>query len=288
MQKQTITSRKKKTAYWCITIFFAVYSAMLIFPFVWAIVNSLKDGREFFENGPFAFPEKLLFKNYLLAFSEIKVAKTGLFGMFFNSIVYTAGSTAVSVFVCTMTAYIITKFKFFGRNFLSVLAIFLMIIPIVGALPAQYKLISSLGLKNNLFGMMLTYTGGFGFNYFILCGTFRSISWSYAEAAEIDGAGDYTIFFKIMLPQAKPAMLALAIITAIGIWNDYYTPLLYLPKTPTLAYGLYAFESMIIYGGANYPIYFAAILMSLVPVLIIFILFQKPIMENMVAGGLKG
>ena len=81
---------------------------------------------------------------------------------------------------------------------------------------------------------------------------------------------------------------AIFIIQFIGIWNDYMTPMLYLRKQPTLSYGIYMFEQMMQYQGANYPIYFAGVIMSLIPIIILFITFQKTLMENTVAGGLKG
>jgi raffinose/stachyose/melibiose transport system permease protein/N-acetylglucosamine transport system permease protein len=162
-----------------------------------------------------------------------------------------------------------------------------MIVPIVGALPAYYKLLSDLHFVNNIFGMILTFGSGFGIYFLFLYGFFKSISWEYAEAAFVDGASDYMVFFKIMLPQAKPALVSVGIICAIGIWNDYFTPFMFLDQFPTVSLGIYQFETLMIYQ-SNYPVYFAAILLSSVPMIIIYTLFQKTILENTVAGGLKG
>lgn len=166
------------------------------------------------------------------------------------------------------------------------IAIFTMIIPIVGALPAQYKLMYDLHIANSpLF--LISYTGGFGFNFIILYGFFKSISGTYAEAAKIDGAGNHVVFWRIMMPQAKAPIVSLAIIACIGVWNDYQTPILYLSDFPNLASGLYEYESNMM-RLANYPVYFAGVLISTVPILFVFIAFQKTIMNNVVAGGLKG
>ena len=113
---------------------------------------------------------------------------------------------------------------------------------------------------------------------------------TYAESAKIDGAGHATIFFRIMLPLAKPSLFAVGIITFIGYWNDYYAPYMYLRNYPTLAVGIYQMSSDITTGANSYdyPALFAIMTISVVPIIVLFSIFQKTIMENMVAGGIKG
>jgi ABC-type glycerol-3-phosphate transport system permease component len=227
------------------------------------------------------------FSNYLNAFFEFKVYDTNFIQMFLNSLIFTICGTIMSVGSSTLTAYIISKYKFRGRDFLFGLSVFILIVPIVGSIPATYKLVSDLGIKDNVFLISLLYGSGFGMNFLILHGFFGSISWSYAESGEVDGASDWQIFTRIMLPQARPAITAVSVITFINLWNDYLTPFLYLENKPTLAYGLYYFEKEIQFT-YNFPVLFAGIIMAALPALIIFISFQKLIMENTVAGGLKG
>ena len=161
-----------------------------------------------------------------------------------------------------------------------------MILPVVGSLPASYKLRIDLGIYDTPW-QLITATGGFGFNFLILYGFFNNVSWSYAEAALVDGASDDRIFWRIMLPQAAPAILTLTILSFIGGWNDYMGPILYYPSYPTLASGLYLYE-LIAKRTGNYPIYFAGALISIIPILIIFIAFQDTIVTSVSAGGLKG
>ena len=116
---------------------------------------------------------------------------------------------------------------------------------------------------------------------------FINLSCSYAEAALIDGAGHFKIFKTIMMPLAAPPILSLAVISSISIWNDYMTPLVYMRDYPTLATGLYVYETSMT-RATNYPVYFAGVLLSLIPILTVFIFFQNTIMENVTAGGLKG
>lgn len=272
-------------------IIFSMYSVSLVYPLIWAFLNSLKNNLEFFR-APFALPEDWLFSNFAEAFSAISIRTTqlvevNLFGMFGNSLWFTLGSSFLQVATSAMTAYVVSKYEFKCRNFIYGLAIFIMIIPIVGNLPAQYKLFNQLGMKNSP-TILLAYTSGFGFGFIILYGFFKNISWYYAEAAFVDGAGNLRVFLSIMIPQAMPALTSLFIITAIGSWNDYMTPLLYMGDFPTLASGLYRFKEIMSNAESNYPVYFAGILISVIPILVLFAFFSETIMENTVAGGLKG
>ena len=279
-------SKQETIIFRIVFIIFCLYAALLVFPFAWLVVNSLKTSMEYQINNPFSLPSVWQFSNYKKTFELLVVNDTGFFGMVLNSIWYTVGTTTISIICCSATAYCIAKYNFMLKKLLYGTAIFVMIIPIVGALPAQYKLNNQLGITDSpLF--LVTSTGGFGFNFIVLYGFFQSVSNSYGEAAKIDGAGHQVVFWKIIMPQAMAPVLSLAILSAIGAWNNYMTPLLYLPSYPTLASGLYEYESNMM-RVANYPVYFAGILLSMLPILIIFIIFQKTIMQNVSAGGLKG
>lgn len=285
MKKSLLRSRSERIVLWIVFAIFLLYAISMIVPFVWAFLSSLKTDDEYYEK-VFALPRDWLFNNYIKAFSEFKVQNTDFISMFFNSLYLSVGGTFIGIMVTSMTAYTIAKYDFVGNKFIYNLAIFIMVIPIVGNLPAQYKLIMDLQI-NNPIGILLLYTGGFGMNFIILNGTYRSISWNYAEAAFIDGASDAKVYWLIMLPQAMPSIIALSILSFIGTWNDYMTPFLYLKNWPTLALGIYQFDKMQQYR-SNVPIYYCGVLMSMVPILILFCCMQKTIMENTVAGGLKG
>ncbi|MBQ7880117.1 MAG: carbohydrate ABC transporter permease, partial [Clostridia bacterium] len=116
---------------------------------------------------------------------------------------------------------------------------------------------------------------------------FKGISWSYAEAAILDGANPYVIFFRIMLPQAKGIVLTYAITNSIAFWNEYQSIVLYLPSYPTLASGLFEFKARAT-RRANYPVYFAGLIISMIPTLVLFSAFSGRIMTSISVGGLKG
>ncbi len=279
-------TKSQKIVFTLVIIFFFLYAATVIYPFIWAFFNSMK-GKEEFLRDPLSLPSKFDLSNFINAFTNFEVFGVNLIGMFGNSIVLTVCATLLSVASCTCTAYCVVKYKFVGRKFLYFLAIMIMLVPTIGSMPAMYRLVTNLSLKDNVVGVSLLWGSGFGFNFLLLYSFFKNVSGAYAEAAKVDGAGDYTIFFRIMLPQALPAMVAAAIVTAIGVWNDYLTPFLYLENSPTIAYGLYDFE-MNINSTMDYPTLFAGIILSCLPLIIIFIIFQKTIITNTVAGGLKG
>ena len=293
-----LKSRTKgsKVLFTCMFILFSIYSLSLIFPFVTLFINSLKGGLEYITDlnnkNILALPDKLLFSNYKNAFTSMSMVnslgeKVYLFEMFINSISYALLTSVSSAFCSTLTGYALAKYDFKLRSILYGISIITLTIPIVGNMAAIIKLTYSIGIYNTIFYPIIMNFGGFGFNFLILYGFFKNVSWSYAEAAFIDGATHFDVFFKVMLPQVIPTLITLIIVSFIGAWNDYQTVLLYLPDLPTLAAGLYRVEKSITRGG-NYPIFFAGILISVVPILIMFTCFFDTIMQNYSIGGLKG
>lgn len=267
-------------------VLFTLYALSVILPFLWILMNSLKSNDEFFVDRN-AFPVNLQFKNYGEAFTAINYNGTNLAGMFFNSIFLTVENSIAAVVFPLMAAYVVAKYPYKICKFLYGLALVVQVLPTIGALPVEYQLVYNLGINDNLFFIWLLAAGAFTFNFLILYAGFRSISWTYAESAMIDGAGHYTVFFKIMLPQAKPFITAVFITTFISQWNNYTTPFLYLDKRPTLALGLYEFQQKQLYA-TNMPPLFAGIILSIIPIGVLFCAMQKTIMENTVAGGIKG
>lgn len=267
-------------------VLFTLYALSVILPFLWILMNSLKSNDAFFVDRN-AFPVNWQFKNYGEAFTAINYNGTDLAGMFFNSILLTVENSIAAVVFPLMAAYVVAKYPYKICKFLYGLALVVQVLPTIGALPVEYQLVYNLGLNDNLFFIWLLAAGAFTFNFLILYAGFRSISWTYAESAMIDGAGHYTVFFKIMLPQAKPFITAVFITTFISQWNNYTTPFLYLDKRPTLALGLYEFQQKQLYA-TNMPPLFAGIILSIIPIGVLFCAMQKTIMENTVAGGIKG
>ncbi len=270
-----------------VSVLFMLYTITLIYPFVTAFLNTMKTSAEYW-NDPVGLPARFSLKNFALAFSEFTVEEHSYADMLGNSLVLSLLSAFLAVTSSCLSAYIMAKYKFRGSDTIYIASIVLMMLPSIGTLPAMYQLMLDLHLKNNVVGVSLTAANGFG-NYFLfLYAAFSTVSWSYAEAAFVDGAGNFWAFVRVMLPQVRGTLLALVLLSFISTWNDYLTPYLYLDRNPTIALGLYRFEIVIRQGSANYPLFFAGVLVSILPVLILFLIFQSTLMNNVSVGGLKG
>ena len=211
--------------------------------------------------------------------------------MFYNSLFLALASPTVSIFCHMCTAYAYSKHEFKLTRALYILGITPMIVSVAGTLPTSYKLIHDLGIYDNMYLWILTGTGGFGMNFLLLASVFQNISTTYREAAEMDGAGQWRIFLRIYVPQASGIITALWILGFIGVWNEYMAPLLYLPSYKTLSTGIKDLEANLLAGGMgekNRPKIFAAMLITVMPVIIIFIIFQEKIMNYSFGGGIKG
>lgn len=266
-----------------IFIIFTIYAISLVFPFAWSFVNSFKTSAEFFQvDSVWKLPETWMVSNYTNVLKQYDIGR-----MFLRSIYITVAGTVLAVLMSAATAYVVSKYQFKFRNVIYITAITVMVIPTVGSLSATFKLVTDIGLYNNMILFPIMYAGGFGFGFLLLYAYFKGISWTYAEAAFVDGASDFDVFFKVMLPQAKPALVALGIIQGINIWNDFFGPFMFIPEKKTLAVGLQDLVNIMQYR-AEWPMMFAAMIISALPIIIVFIIFQKTIMENTVAGGLKG
>lgn len=275
----------KSALYSVVFLLFVIYALLLIIPFCWILLNSFKTTVDFGKD-KWSFNFSAGFQNYVEAFNY-KVRGTSVLRMYLNSFLVVGGGVVVTLISCTLASYTMAKYKFRGRAIIYNIVIISMMVPIVGTLPAQFRMMKTLGLVDNIIGVWFLYSGGFGFNFLFLYAYFKSISWTYAEAAMIDGASDFRIFIQIMVPMAKPALTAVGVLTFMGLWSDYQTPYFYLSSMPTIALGLKDMSSQLEFD-PNYPLMLATAVMATIPILILFCAFQKTIMNNMTVGGLKG
>ena len=269
-------------------ILFVIIAIVCIYPLFWAFNNSLKTFDEYSENN-FILTKSWDFYNYFKVFNgTFQYNGVTYLGMLYNSLWILVVRVFVNIASSLMLAYAIARFEFPGRNFLYAVVIFANTIPIIGSGPATFKLLNSLNMVENPTTIWLSWAGGFDFAFIVLYGYFKGISPSYSESAYVEGAGELRVFFSIILPQVVPCVVAIMITQAIGVWNDYSTVMIYLRTRPNLAYGLYMFNTESIYISNSKPIYFAAAVISAVPVIILYACTQKLILTNMTAGGLKG
>lgn len=271
---------------WCLTF---------LFPLLWLLIQSLFDRNSYAIDlilyGKFSLPKVWHFENYLDAFSVLEVetggTKTNFFGMLFNSLWFIAIGETWCLLWPVMVGYIFSKYRFPGRSSLYAVVIFAITVPVIGASGAYYKLIDFFNLYDTgpLF-VIITGLGGFESSMLIYYGIFKGISWSYAESVFIDGGGHTRAFFSVMLPQAMPAISAMMVTSLISLWNQYEQFIMYLPSFPTVATGLYYVSLST--NDTPQVLYYSGLIISIVPVLIIYALMAEKMMKNLSIGGLKG
>ncbi len=264
-----------------------LWALSLLAVIFWAIMISLTDGRDYALNPRLLFPENgFKFSNYAYAVTNLSVGGTSYMGMLFNTVWFTISFCVVRLIVTLFAAYTFAFYHFKGRKYLYGFLILQMMLPVYGQTSANYTMLLNMGLIDTpLF--LISCAAGHGMNFLMLHSFFSNLSHSYAEAARIDGAGEWRIFFQINMPLSKTLIVAMFLMMFVGVWNDYQTILLYLPSYPTLATGLFRYKTLAAYT-LDTPIYFAGIIMASLPVALIFIIFNKTLMENLTLGGLKG
>lgn len=268
----------------------AFYCVVVLFVYLYGVNLSLYPDDKTFRQHPtwrVFFDFKPVFKNYVSAFSEMDALGNFSFvNMLINSIWYSIGGTLFSLSVAACSTYVVAKYKNRFTGFIFSVCLFIMIFPVVGSAPALYRLYKTLGFDQT---PLILLSGLNNMCHLVMYAFFTALPWTYAEAAYIDGANDYQVFFKIMLPMALPSISVLFVNGVIAMWNDYATPLLYLGDSfPTLASGLFTFENLQKYQGGGRPIYFAGVCLAMIPPIVLFSIMQNTIMTKVYFGGLKG
>lgn len=287
ISKRRNVSIGAKVAYSIMFCVLWIYALSLMYFTFWTFYNSLKTYDEFMTSY-MAFPAEWSFYNYGQAYRSIEYSNVGFIGMFINSTWFAGGMSFLSIFFHAVTGYIFAKYTFPCKETAFKIIIFTLALPIVGSLPSMYKVVYGLGIENSPL-YLISAMGGFGSNFLIMYSYFKGIDKTYMEAADIDGASRFNIFFKIMLPLAFAPCFSLFLLSFITQWNNYETPILFLDSMPTLSSGLYQFgELMRFYSDNPEPTYFAGALLASIPVVVLVAVFGDKIMSNVSMGGIKG
>ncbi len=278
-------STGEKVLYIAVSLLFAVVALSYLYILFWMLISAVKDHNSIVME-PFALPVKWAWSNFLETFNTLEVNGTNFWGMLFNSLWFSIIPCIITQLTTAAFAYACTKYKFPTSTWPYALTMIVMTLPIYGTGGAGYRLQWNLGLVNNYLATFIS-IGGFGMGFLYYQAYFKNMSWTYAEAAMMDGANDFQIYYRVMLPQTKPLMTALGLTGWIGVWNSYEAAMIYRPKLPTLPLGIYQFNTEMIYR-ARLDILFAACLLVTLPTLILFIAFNKVITTSVSLGGIKG
>ncbi len=275
-----------------------LYVVSFISLLLWGFFASLKNDGEFILD-KLGLPPHWRFSNYIDVFNNMIVEITpegslvtyqyNAITLTLNSILYAVGCTFFATFTPCIVAFCCSKCKYTAINkIIETAVIIVMIVPIIGQTPARLSIAQTFGWYNQMWGIWVMNITFSNMYFLIFHAAFKSMDFGYAEAAFIDGAGWFTVFFKIYLPLVSTTIGSVALLQFIGYWNAYETPMIFIPDTPTLALGLYWFKWNAPAGFKGMPYQITACFIMMLPVLILFIAFREKLMGNLTMGGLKG
>lgn len=259
-----------------------IFGALLMVgPFLWMLLTSLKTLGESTQVPPVIIPSDFRWRNY------IEVLTTLPFVQFYtNTILMTLGRTVGQLVFCSLSAYAFARIEFPGRNVLFVLFLSVLMVPAQVFLIPQYLIMQNLGWLNTLQALIIP--GMFSaFGTFLLRQFFMSLPMELEEAAKLDGANHFQIYWRVMLPLAKSGMIALAIITIRWSWNDLMWPLIVInsPEKMVLSAGIASLQGQYV---TNYPVLMAGAALATWPMVVMFFLFQRHFVEGIALTGTKG
>ncbi|MFC5531978.1 carbohydrate ABC transporter permease [Cohnella yongneupensis] len=261
-----------------------IYVAIILFPFVFVLFSSLKADNVEISQAPFAFPKKLFFQNYSDAWVQAKIGK-----YFFNSAYLALSSAVVGVLVAAGTAFALTRMKFrVTSKAVYGLVLIGMLIPGNVLFIAQYKLMMDLHILNTHWSLFLPYTAGaLPFSVLLISAFMKSIPSELEEAAIMDGLSAAGLFARIILPLTVPALVTVFIINFLGNWNEYLLANFFISKDAlrTLPTGMVGFRDAY---QTNYALISTGIVFSVTPVIVMYAVLQKQIIEGLTAGSVKG
>jgi arabinogalactan oligomer/maltooligosaccharide transport system permease protein len=259
--------------------------AIWLLPIIWIILASFKEGQGFVSTS--FFPESFTFANYQQLFVEtagIKFVK-----WVSNTLVIAISNMFLTTLFTIITAYTLSRFRFKGRKSLMNIALVLGMFPGFMAMVAVYLILNLLGLIGNIFALLLVYVAGAGLGFFVSKGYFDTISKDIDEAAMIDGANQWQIFFKVFLPLAKPIIIYTALMAFMAPWTDFILAGLILrdPESMTVAVGLYnmTLENRI---STQFTMFAAGCMLIAIPIVGFYLSLQRFMIEGISVGAVKG
>jgi ABC-type glycerol-3-phosphate transport system permease component len=256
---------------------------IICLPLLWVLMSSFKTTQQIF-GSPFSWPTSFNFDNYVSAWTT---ASIGTF--FFNTVIVVGSALVIVMILGAMCAYVLARYQFKGSQLIYYLMLAGLTFPIFLAVVPLFMTLRGFGLLNTLPGLILTYVAfALPFTVFFLYAFFKALPQEVAEAAALDGCGPWRIFFQIMLPMAKPGMASVAIFNFLGLWNQFLLPIALNTNTSNyvLSQGMASFASQAGYA-VNFGALFAAVVITVLPVLVTYIIFQRQLQGSVAPGLLK-
>ena len=273
-----------------------LYTISFFIPAYWTVMASFKEPYTYFDIEGFwdiFGPKYLTISNYKEAFNNFSIPKGNgtdekLLMMFVNSFLYAGGCAIISTIIPCVMAYLVARYNYSLGKIVYGIVIVAMAIPIVGSLPSEMKMVENLNLMDSLLGLYVLKANFLGLYFLVFYAQFKMIPKDYTEAARIDGASEWHVMVGIIFPVALGTISTVVLLNFINFWNDYQTPMIYWNSSPVIAYGMY-YVVRLNKGMMSFtPVKLAVMMIVAVPVIILFVIFNKKIMSNMSIGGVKG
>jgi arabinogalactan oligomer / maltooligosaccharide transport system permease protein len=275
---------KSKIEVTLIYLFILFMFVIIAYPLLWTIAMSLNPGTSLYSAS--IIPERITLEHYKWLFFN---PNSDYLIWYKNSIFVAIINSVVSVFITALIAYAFSRYRFVGRKYGLYAFLILQMFPSLMAMVALYILLNMLGLLNSLWGLILIYVGGqIPFNAWLVKGYFDTIPKELDEAARMDGAGHFGVFFKIMLPLAKPILAVVALFNFMAPFTDYLLPSIVIRDADkfTLALGLFNFINDKF--SNNFTVFAAGSILIALPIALVFLFLQKYLISGLTAGGTKG
>ncbi len=258
-------------------------SIVAIIPVVVCVFTAFKTEEEYQSTSALMLPRSFLYlENFKVAFTKANMLRG-----FLNTALVLVVVLTASVLISSMIAYVLNRFKFIGNGLIRNLFMFAALLPGIAMQVTIYEIMNSFHLINHLYGYMICLMGTDIISIYIFLQFFENLSTSLDESAIIDGCTYFGVFFKILLPLLKPAIMTTLVLKGVGVYNEYYAANLYLQskELKTISTALYTFTGPY---GSQYNYICAGVLITIIPILIIFIVFQKQVYGGLASGAVKG
>lgn len=274
--------KQKKAVRWFNTIWVTACGLLFLMPLLWMLSSSVKTGPEVFASDFQWIPDIIQWNNYTRVWTDSNVP---FWRLYLNSLTVAVVGTVVQLIVSSMSGYSFAKIQFKGKNFVFLLMLVTMMIPVQATIIPRFILFKTVGIYNSLWALILPAF----FNVtsiFLLRQFYMSLPDGLMEAAKIDGASHWQIWSMVMMPLTKPAMVTVSVLAFITSWNEYLNALIFLPsnRNYTVALGIQYWMSMT----DEYNLMMTAAASAIIPVIILFLFTQKYFVESIATSGVKG
>jgi len=269
-------------------VILSAWALLVIFPMLWSVMTAFKTDQEIFFS-PWALPATPVYANFVRAWTTARIGE-----FLYNTLLVIVPSLFLTLLLSAMAAYVLARFEFRGRNLIFYMFLVGMIFPLFLALVPLYFVMRQINLLDTFPGLIMVYVAfSLSFTIFFLTNFFRTLPKELGEAATIDGANQYDIFFRVYLPLAKPGLITMGIFNFLGQWNQYILPNTLMITNEennthyVLSQGLYYLQAKQFYQ-SDWSGLFAAVTIVMIPTLVIYLIFNNQIEQGMTAGALKG